>query len=286
VFACSLLNAQPMGFYTPATIIEDAKRHDVDFLPIDVLRSVWHCTLEEGSSSPCGVRMGLRYVKGLSRGAGERIEAVRCQRPFVSVEDFASRTGLDEGSVTRLAEAGALSGLQADRRGALWEAQGASRTSRSSLGLQRRERTPRFEELDAFESIGWDYRAAGHSTRGHPLEPLREALRERRLPDARSVNAMKHGRRVRYAGLVICRQRPGTASGVVFMTLEDETGFVNVVVWSPVFEEQRLLIKTSSFLGVTGKLQVQQGATHLVAEKFWTPRLKVAPPGARSRDFH
>ena len=111
-------------------------------------------------------------------------------------------------------------------------------------------------------------------------------MRSRRLPDAHAVNAMNHGRRVRYAGLVICRQRPGTASGVVFMTLEDETGFVNVVVWSQVFEEQRVLIKTSSFLGVTGKLQVQEGVTHLVAEKFWIPRLKTDPPRARSRDFH
>jgi error-prone DNA polymerase len=97
---------------------------------------------------------------------------------------------------------------------------------------------------------------------------------------------MRHGQRARYAGMVICRQRPGTASGVVFMTLEDETGFVNVVVWSPVYEEQKLLIKTSSFLGVTGKLQVQDGVTHLIADKFWTPRLQERPASGGSHDFH
>jgi error-prone DNA polymerase len=230
--------------------------------------------------------MGLRYVKGLGKADWQKIEGARKERSFSSVEDFVRRSGLDEGTVTRLAEAGALAGFHANRRTALWAARGARRAPRSSLKLQRDERTPRFAELDAFESIGWDYRTSGHSPRGHPLAPLRERLRARRLPDARTVSAMRHGRRVRYAGMVICRQRPGTASGVVFMTLEDETGFVNVVVWSPVYEEQKLLIKTSNFLGVTGKLQVQDGVTHLIAEKFWTPRLDAVPASAGSRDFH
>ena len=118
------------------------------------------------------------------------------------------------------------------------------------------------------------------------LAPLRAQLRARRLPDAKSVASMPDGRRVRYAGLVICRQRPGTASGVVFMTLEDESGLVNVVVWSRIFEAHAVLIKTASFLGVTGKLQVQEGVTHLVAESFWIPRVGTRPADAKSRDFH
>jgi len=125
----------------------------------------------------------------------------------------------------------------------------------------------------------------GHSPRGHPLEPLREALRARRLPDARTLSSWPHGRRVHYAGLVICRQRPGTASGVVFMTLEDETGFVNVVIWSPVYDRFKILVKTTSFLGVSGKLQVQSGVVHLIADGFWTPRVGIRPVGVDSRDF-
>ena len=153
------------------------------------------------------------------------------------------------------------------------------------MRVDERERRPAFEPLDLFDSIGWDYRATGHSTTAHPLAPLRKEMLARRLPDARTVNDMGDGRRVRYAGIVICRQRPGTASGVVFMTLEDETGFVNVVVWSRVYEEHRVLVKTASFLGVTGRLQVQDGVTHLIADKLWAPRLRV-PRSGGSRDFH
>ena len=154
------------------------------------------------------------------------------------------------------------------------------------LAIDERERRPGFAALDVLETINWDYRTTGHSPRGHPLAPLRQELRGRKLPDARSMSSMKHGQRVRYAGLVICRQRPGTASGVVFMTLEDETGFVNLVVWSRVFEKYAVLIKTASFLGVTGKLQVQDGVVHLVAERFWTPPLLARPESGGSRDFH
>jgi len=230
--------------------------------------------------------MGLRYVKGLGEEDGRRIVRVREERAFVSAEDFVARTGLDDRRVTRLAEAGALAGLQPGRRAALWRVQGLARAPQSSLGLRFDEATPVFPGLDAFEAIGWDYRTTAHSPRGHPLEPLRERLRSHRLPDASSVNGMRNGRRIRYAGMVICRQRPGTASGVVFMTLEDETGFVNVVIWSRVFDEHALLIKSSHFLGVTGKLQVQEGVTHLVAETFWTPKLGVRPEGGGSHDFH
>jgi error-prone DNA polymerase len=289
VFACSLLNAQPMGFYSPATIVGDAKRHDVEIRPVDVERSLWDCALEpvpRGGPPRFSVRMGLRYVKGLGRRQWERIRDARGERAFVSVEDFVDRTGLNEGAVSRLAEAGAFAGLEKDRRAALWQVRGAARTPRPDLALAGDERAPDFRALDSFETIDWDYRTTGHSPRGHPLAPLRARLRARRLPDARGVAAMPDGRRVRYAGLVICRQRPGTASGVVFMTLEDESGFVNVVVWSRVFDEHAVLIKTASFLGVTGKLQVQDGVTHLVAESFWLPRVDARPRSGKSHDFH
>ena len=286
VFACALLNAQPMGFYAPSTIVEDAKRHGVEVRAIDVLHSAWDCTLEPGAGGRFALRIGLRYVRGLARSAGEVIRAARAERGFASVEEFVDRTALNEGQVSRLAEAGAFEGLEANRRVALWQGQGASRTAAPALALETAEPSPEFAGLDPGATIDWDYRTTGHSPRGHPLAPLRAQLAARRLPDAAAVASLKDGQRVRYAGLVICRQRPGTAGGVVFMTLEDETGFVNVVVWSRVFEEHAALIKTASFLGVSGKLQVRDGVTHLIAEGFFTPRLGGPAHATQSRDFH
>jgi len=215
-----------------------------------------------------------------------RILTARNERLFASPEDFVRRTELDEGSLTHLAEAGAFDGLDPERRSALWRVRGSARQPRSTLKIRTRERRPRFAGLDELETINWDYRTTRHSPRGHPLAPLREALESRKLPDARSVNAMPDGEPVRYAGLVICRQRPGTASGVVFMTLEDESGFVNLVVWSRVFDQHAVLIKTTSFLGVSGKLQVQDGVTHVIADSFWLPPIRSRPARSASHDFH
>jgi len=155
-----------------------------------------------------------------------------------------------------------------------------------SLPLIARETVPGFQPLGRFEEIAWDYRLTAHSPRGHPLAPLRERLKAQGFPEACGVASMRHGERVSYAGLVICRQRPGTADGVVFMTLEDETGLVNVVLWERVFERYELLAKTARFLGVTGTLQVEQGVVHLVAERLWTPPVHSAPASGPSRDFH
>ena len=287
-FACALLNAQPMGFYTPATIVEDAKRHGVVVRPVDVQKSAWDCTLEPCPESTGGfaVRMGLRYVKGLGKGDWERIEAARSSSSFTSLADFVRRSGLDEGALSTLAEAGAFDGFGLDRRRALWDVRRLIRTRDESLPLQVREIGPTFHLLNAFEEVTWDYRSTSHSPRRYPLEPLRAQLRAQGLPDARTVASLRNGGQVRYAGIVICRQRPGTAGGVVFMTLEDETGFVNVVLWERVFEEYAVLAKTAKFLGVTGTLQVEQGVVHIVAEKLWTPEVNPKIVSAPSRDFH
>jgi error-prone DNA polymerase len=312
VFTCALLNAQPMGFYSASTIVEDAKRHGVEVLPIDVVHSDWDCTLgdwlhsrapntrvdsrssRENGACPLPLRMGLRYVKSLGEHHWKKIESTRAQQPLTTVEDFVDRTRLDEGTVMRLAEAGAFASLDPGRRSAIWRARGKTRlrdaevepVAAGGLAIRERERRPGFPPLQPLETINWDYRTTGHSPRGHPLAPLRDELRALRLPDARTVTAMPDGRRVRYAGIVICRQRPGTASGVVFMTLEDETGFVNVVVWSKVFDEHAVLLKTTSFLGVTGKLQVQDGVVHVIADTFWIPRIGSRPESGGSHDFH
>jgi error-prone DNA polymerase len=284
-FTCGLLNALPMGFYSAATIVGDAQRHGLEVRPIDVAVSQWDCTIEGDA-----VRMGLRFVKGLSLGDGERVARLAREAPFASMNDFVRRARLDERAYAALAEAGALGTLAAERRDALWQVRGWARRQEDTLGLGGDHGLDgddvRFSDLSKLDTILWDYRASDHSTRGHPLEPLRGWMKSQRLPDARSVQRARDGSRVEYVGVVICRQRPYTASGVTFMTLEDETGFVNAVVWQRVFEEFALTIKTTSFLGITGKLQVTQGIVHLIAERVWKPELHRRPEHVRSRDFH
>jgi error-prone DNA polymerase len=287
-FACALLNAQPMGFYAPATIVEDAKRHGVVALPVDLQRSDWHCAMECDAQSAGGfaVRMGLRYVKGFGEGDWEIVSRARRAAPFVSLEDFVRRARLNEDVLGILAEAGAFDSFGVDRRGALWELHRLARARDESLPFTARQQSPDFDLLTPFEEVGWDYRTTAHSARRHPLEPLRAALDAQGLPNARAVGQMANGGKVNYAGLVICRQRPGTAGGVVFMTLEDETGFVNVVIWESVFQRYAVLAKTVSFLGITGTLQVEDNVVHLVAERLWKPQLRQRPSAPPSRDFH
>ncbi|MCL4235676.1 MAG: error-prone DNA polymerase, partial [Deltaproteobacteria bacterium] len=182
-------------------------------------------------------------------------------------------------------EAGAFESLAEHRRAALWNALALSRSESKPLALREIDETPELRALDAIETIDWDYRAMALSTRGHPLGMLRPRLRELGLFPASIVNAKPNRRRVRYAGLVICRQRPDTAGGTTFMTLEDETGFVNLIIRPSVFERYSTLIKTAPFLGVAGPLHSEQSVVHLVADEFWTPEI-FTPTRKRSRDFH
>jgi len=193
---------------------------------------------------------------------------------------------LDEGALSALAEAGAFESLGTDRRLALWDARRLARTQKESLSLPARERNPGFASLSNFEEVGWDYQRTSHSARRHPLAPMRASLLHQNLPDARTVATMKNGAKIRYAGLVICRQRPGTAGGVVFMTLEDETGFVNAVIWESVFQRYAVLARTVSFLGISGTIQAEDGVVHLVADSLWEPRVQLKPVSTGSRDFH
>jgi len=327
-FTCALLNAWPMGFYAPSTIVEDARRRGVEVRPVDVLISDWQCTLEPcrratEDSAPAGppnsmsnpnadrlgfaVRMGLRFVKGLGEEDWHRIQSYRKQlsgkaeSTGLSVEDFVLRTGIDEGALAALSQCGALSGITGRRRDALWEVSGAGRwrdserwgggqdEPRDDRGdgflLKGEEVMPDFSVLNQLESIGWDYLSTGHSVHGHPLEPFRKELIDQGLPDAQGVGRMQDGEEVSYAGMVICRQRPMTAGGVVFMTLEDESGFVNLVVWSTVFEKFHKIILSSTVLGVTGKLQSQDGVVHLIVDSCWKPTLSRSPSTKDSRDF-
>jgi error-prone DNA polymerase len=283
-FTCSLLNAQPMGFYSAATIIDDAKRRGVQVLPIDVRQSSWDCTLSRLTEG-FAVRMGLRYVKGLGELQRVCIETARQQAAFVDLADFTRRTGLDVRSLSNLAEAGAFECFDVPRRQALWQVRSLVQERESALELTSLGRKARFAGLTPIEQVAWDYRTSSHSPRSHPLALLRAELTRQGLPDAQRLSALRDGARVRFAGLVICRQRPGTASGVTFMTLEDETGFANIVFWQQVFESFAVLARTASFLGVSGRLQKQDGVVHIIAEEAWAPQLST-PAQVHSRNFH
>jgi error-prone DNA polymerase len=298
-FVCSLLNAQPMGFYSPATIVGDAQRHGLEIRPIDVTASEWDCTLEPTQDDfQYAVRMGLRWLRGVQIAEGQRIVDARRARSFTSIEDFVRRTHLPARTQATIAEAGALGPLMSlagnsreaherdNRRDALWQVLGWVRRQDDSLDLGGGVDDVAFGKPSKLDEIFWDYRASDHSTRGHPLAPLRDELRAHRWPDARTVQRGRDGQRIEYVGVVICRQQPGTASGVTFMTLEDETGFVNVVVWAQVFAQYASILKTTSLLGVTGRLQVQEGIVHVLAEKVWRPELSRPVAEVDSRDFH
>ncbi|RKZ10197.1 error-prone DNA polymerase, partial [bacterium] len=298
-FTCSLLNAQPMGFYSSGTIVEDAKRHGVGVEGVDVCVSGWDCTLEVArgvggsalrfaslgatrrfalhptsnlqgantvqtqASTPTTViqkvtegplRIGLRYVKGLHREPADRLLAARAERPFYSIEDLARRARLPQDALIALAEAGALAAFAPERRRALWVVHGLSRRDRPEqllLPLPDRGPMPELPKLSELDEVNWDWRRSGHSTRDHLLGPLRGALRARGWPTAGEVAEAVHGSRADYVGVVICRQRPHTASGVTFMTLEDETGFVNLVLWSQVYDQHKVLARTLSLMGVS-----------------------------------
>jgi error-prone DNA polymerase len=265
-------------------LVEDAKRHGIEVRPIDINKSHWNCTLERGDSSSLAVRMGLRYVKGL--GAIERQQMEVGQRPYPNLATFVRQTRLNKKALHSLAEAGAFECFGLNRRDAIWQVRVLSRFARDSLPLEPATSQISFASLASDDEVIWDYRVSDHSTRGHPMRGIRHALHARGIPDAIAVNTRKHGDQLDYVGMVICRQRPGTASGVTFFTLEDETGFVNVVVWKQVFDRYALIAKTAALLGVRGEIQKADGVTHVIARSLWTPDVALEEPTRRSRDFH
>ena len=300
-FTAAILNAQPMGFYAPGTLIEDAKRHGVQVRPVDVRHSRWDATLEreaEGSPAPA-VRLGLRSVRGLGPKAKEIFESALAAGPFASIEDFARRTRFDQRTLRQLAEAGAFDGFVPDepdlrkRRAALWEVLDALRGDAGPLAPRRRRdvgtaaRTAGLPMMSPGELTEADYRMTGISLNGHPMSHLRPLLAPNGVRTARQlVTDGKDGERIAGAGLVICRQRPGTAKGFVFLTLEDETGTVNVVVTPKRFERQALLISTTPLLLVRGTLQVEQGVVNIRGEEFRGLKAEVGAEYAQRHDFH
>jgi error-prone DNA polymerase len=400
-FTAALLNSQPMGFYAPAQLVQDARRHGVEVRPVDVAASAWDCTLEpptgppsvgpfpdapsstvraersgarerglssiarpllvarssvarvelsgtrgggqveagvrvkaadglevgggveaggEGGGAGAGcaavpdyaalppgygpgcaaapdyaalppgygpaIRLGLRMVKGLCRDGAGRLVAARAAAPFRDVDDLARRARLDRRDLEGLAAAGALEGIAGDRHQARWAALGVAEPAPLFADASLPESRPALPAPTEAEDLLADYAALGLSLGRHPLALLRPQLRRRHLASAAEVGGLAHGERVRTAGLVVNRQRPGTASGVTFVTLEDETGHVNLVVWSRVAERQRRALLASRLLAVAGRVEREGAVVHVVVRRLEDLSGLIGDLRAHSRDFH
>jgi DNA polymerase III alpha subunit len=307
-YLCAILNAQPMGFYSPGTLIEDAKRHGVKVLPIDLTRSVWDHSLElsdgrtlyahdgtvrwkelktdnyysELQTPPphrdVSVRLGVRLVRGLGSRARRNLETALQHGPFTSVENAVQRVTLDKASWRCLAEAGAFDSMFAHepaerrRRAALWEVMAATRGPELPLAPRIKPTAAQQAPLPAYTPVELteaDFRMTGLSLAGHPMTHVRPHLALNGVLTAREAHEIgKDGQPVAVAGLVICRQRPGTAKGFVFLTLEDETGMINIVITPDRFEQHALLISTTPLLLIRGTLQVEQHVVNVRAKQF------------------
>ncbi|MGN6223188.1 error-prone DNA polymerase [Pseudoxanthomonas sp.] len=297
-FTCALLNAQPMGFYSPSQIVQDARRGrggrlPVEVRPVDVLHSDWDCTLEGGrfriddadDAGQPAIRLGMRLVGGLSEAMANAIVAARTRQPFRDVRDLCLRAGLDEKARHALAEAGALEALAGNRHAARWAVAGVER-QRPLLPGSPDEDDIVLPAPRTGEEVLSDYRALGLTLRSHPLALLRQRLQAERVLDSRQLQDMPHGRGVHAAGIVTQRQRPGTASGVIFVTLEDEHGVVNVVVWPHLAARQRKALLGARLLSVRGRWEHVDGVQHLIAAHLSDMSGLLGDLHTTSRDFH
>jgi error-prone DNA polymerase len=305
-FLAAMLNSQPMGFYTPSQLIQDARRHGIEVRPVDVALSDVDCTLESPGNEagdceypglgnvlqPC-VRLGLRMVGSLSGRGAERIAMARKQGAFTSVEDLALRAELDLKDMNALAAADALSSLAGHRRQQAWAASAQRRAPALLKQAPIEEERLHLPAAREGEDIVFDYAATGLTLRRHPLAVLRPQLERMQLLTSVQLRPLPHGSPARACGIVTVRQKPPTAKGTVFVTLEDETGTVNVIVWNHVGEAQRDALLKSRLLAVEGVWQrdVESGGQvrHLLANKLkdLTPLLgRLAEQGTASRDFH
>jgi error-prone DNA polymerase len=284
-FLASLLNSQPMGFYGPAQLVADARRHGVEVRPLDVSASDWDSTLEapDGAGMPA-VRLGWSTLKGMSQKAADTVVAARRAGPFTSFEDFVARTALSASVLSRLAAADAFRSLGLGRRPALWMSLAVSTPPPLFAGLSG-EAPPPLPRLAPAEEVIHDYQAQGLSLRGHPLAPLRGSLEKQRVVPAAVLLSVKAGGRYKVAGLVLLRQRPATAKGITFMTLEDETGSANLIVRPQVWERFRRVARRAAALLATGQLQRQDGVAHLIVERLEDLSAQLPRLGYVSRDF-
>ena len=308
-FFAAMLNCYPLGFYHPSTLVKDAERHGVTMAPIDVTRSDWRCTLERTPSlssedaapadflipsPPSGVkgqgegafalRLGLRYIAGLRAETGARIERERAVRPFASIADFTARAAPNRRELDALAYAGAFAAFGMDRRAALWQAAAVERDPRGLFaGVEPAAGAVPLAGMDAMAETRADYAATGLTVGPHLMAHMREQLRSGGVLAAAELAGASHGAWVKTAGVVIVRQRPGTAKGFFFLTLEDETGISNAIVIPDLFQANRALLHNAAILMVEGVLQKQDGVIAIRARRFKELRLAAALPP--SHDF-
>ncbi len=300
VFLCAMLNSQPLGFYDPSDLTQDARRHGVTVLPVDVNESDWDHTLMEPEAPVTGsfientatplpqaaVRLGLRLVSRLSTRGADRLLAARARGPFLSAADLVRRTGINQADQQALSIAGALQNISGNRHQAQWDLLGVETLPELLADASAVEPHQVLPAPTEGQNTAADYMSTGLTLNRHPLSLLRQQLTKRRILDSTSWAAVPDGRMARVAGLVKVRQRPGTASGVIFMTIEDEGGPMNIIVWSQVAEIFRKEVLGSQLLSVYGQTQREQGVSHLVARKIEDLSWMLGELTVSSRDFH
>ncbi|WP_248919835.1 error-prone DNA polymerase [Pseudomonas entomophila] len=287
IFTCALVNSWPMGFYSPDQLLQEARRQGIEVRPVDVLHSAWDCTLEPVGEGDLAIRLGLRQVRGFSETDGQRLEQARAQRPWRDVEDLCLRAGLDSRARGRLADAGALRALAGNRHQARWQV--AAVQAQLPLFAQAEpapEPAVTLPAPSAAQDLHADYDTLGTTLGPHPLTLLRSRLRALGCRSSGELAVVEDGDNIAVAGLVVGRQRPQTASGVTFVTLEDEHGMVNVVVWRDLAERQRRALVGARLLKVSGRLEQESGVRHLIARRLEDISPLLQGLEVRSRDFH
>ncbi len=286
-FCAALVNSQPMGFYAPAQLVRDARAHGVEVRAVDATTSDWDCTLERRNDGRPALRLGLRLVKHLSQEGASRLLAVRQLRAFDSVADLAERAELDRRDLEALAAADALVRLAGHRHRAVWQVTGVERAlPLLPAATVSDEGIPLLRAPREGQDIVADYGSLGLTLRRHPLALLREKLRGRGVVPTEELWDLPNGKSVRTAGLVITRQRPGSAGGVTFVTMEDETGYVNLIVWNRIAVEQRAALLESRLLEVHGKLQREGDVQHVIAQRLTNLSEMLGDLLVVSRNFH
>jgi error-prone DNA polymerase len=285
-FFAGLINSQPMGFYQPAQLLEQAKRQQIKIRPVDITISEYDCTLEPDGEDKHAIRLGMRLLKGMRKEEAERIVMARRARPFASVADVTHRATLSSRTIRSLALAGALRGITEHRNSAFWSALGTERLPGMLGGMTTQEQHFQLSAPSEWEEILRDYRHLGLSTGRHPLALLRARLRRCGISSRKEIASMRSGSKVCVSGLVTHLQHPQTANGVIFGSLEDETGINNIIFWPQVFATYRHKILGSNFMMVRGELQCQESVVHVVAEEVEDFSAWVRALPRNSRDFH
>ncbi len=299
-FTAALINSQPMGFYAPSQLVRDAREHGVTVLPIDINRSGWDCSLEPWSAdtssdvprSSFAVRLGLRLIRGLAESDVQIIEQVRADRPFRSMHDFSQRTRLGRAVLVRLSQADVFACFGRDRRQALWEALAQDRSG------QQDESLPLFAQLapvddppidlprqESMEHVFADYDSTGLSLKAHPISFYRDPLQRWGICPANQLAEQRHNQPIRVAGLVLLRQRPSTAKGITFVTLEDETGTMNLVIHQRTWERFYAIARRSPAWIAEGRLEIRQSIIHVIVSRLQDLASSLRQLNHRSRDF-